>query len=97
VELTGSMSLVGPQPHALATTTSFTKMVRNYVVRQHVKPGLTGWVQGHGCLDPTSTVEDVHRRVEFDLRYIDNWVFRLGCSIILRTVIEVSQCIFDSM
>jgi Undecaprenyl-phosphate glucose phosphotransferase len=87
--LTGSMSLVGPRPHALAHDNEFDKMVRNYAVRHHVKPGLTGWAQVHGCRGPTPTAADVRRRVEFDLWYIDNWNFRLDCLIILRTAIEV--------
>jgi putative colanic acid biosynthesis UDP-glucose lipid carrier transferase len=87
--LTGNMSLVGPRPHALVHDTEFDKLVRNYAVRHHVKPGLTGWAQVHGCRGPTPTPADVLRRVEFDLWYIDNWNFRLDCVIILRTVIEV--------
>jgi Undecaprenyl-phosphate glucose phosphotransferase len=87
--LSGTMSLVGPRPHALAHDNEFDKMVRHYAVRHHVKPGLTGWAQVHGCRGPTPTTADIKRRVEFDLWYIDNWNFRLDCLIILRTVIEV--------
>jgi putative colanic acid biosynthesis UDP-glucose lipid carrier transferase len=87
--LTGSMSLVGPRPHALAHDNEFDKVVRNYAVRHHVKPGLTGWAQVHGCRGPTPTPKDIQRRVEFDLWYIDNWNFRLDCLIILQTAIEV--------
>jgi putative colanic acid biosynthesis UDP-glucose lipid carrier transferase len=87
--LTGNMSLVGPRPHAVAHDTEFDKMVRNYAVRHHVKPGLTGWAQAHGCRGPTPTPAHVRRRVEFDLWYIDNWNFRLDCWIMLRTVLEV--------
>jgi putative colanic acid biosynthesis UDP-glucose lipid carrier transferase len=87
--LTGSMSLVGPRPHALAHDNEFDKIVRHYAVRNHVKPGLTGWAQVHGCRGPTPTVADVKRRVDFDLWYIDNWSFQLDCLIVLRTVFEV--------
>jgi Undecaprenyl-phosphate glucose phosphotransferase len=87
--LTGSMSLVGPRPHALAHDNEFDKAVRHYAVRHHVKPGLTGWAQVNGCRGPTPTVADIQRRVEFDLWYIDNWNFRLDCLIIARTAIEV--------
>ena len=65
------------------------RWVRHYAVRHHVKPGLTGWAQVHGCRGPTLTTADVKRRVEFDLWYIDNWNFRLDCRIILRTFVEV--------
>jgi Undecaprenyl-phosphate glucose phosphotransferase len=87
--LAGSMSLAGPRPHALAHDNEFYKMVRHYAVRHHVKPGLTGWAQVHGCRGPTPTAADVRRRVEFDLWYIENWSFRLDCWIMLRTVLEV--------
>jgi putative colanic acid biosynthesis UDP-glucose lipid carrier transferase len=87
--LTGSMSLVGPRPHALAHDNEFDKIVSNYAVRNHVKPGLTGWAQVHGCRGATPTIADVKRRVDLDLWYIDNWSFQLDCLIILRTVFEV--------
>ena len=87
--LSGSMSLVGPRPHALAHDNEFDKTVRHYAVRHHVKPGLTGWAQVNGCRGPTPTVADIQRRVDFDLWYIDNWNFRLDCLIIVRTMIEV--------
>ena len=87
--LVGSMSLVGPRPHALAHDNEFDKMVRHYAVRHHVKPGLTGWAQVHGCRGPTPTPADVQKRVEFDLWYIDNWSFYLDCLIMVRTAIEV--------
>jgi putative colanic acid biosynthesis UDP-glucose lipid carrier transferase len=87
--LTGSMSLVGPRPHAISHDNEFDKMVRHYAVRHHVKPGLTGWAQVHGCRGPTPTPADVQRRVQFDLWYIDNWSLRIDCLIILRTAMEV--------
>jgi putative colanic acid biosynthesis UDP-glucose lipid carrier transferase len=87
--LSGSMSLVGPRPHALAHDTEFDKVVRNYAFRHHVKPGLTGWAQANGYRGPTPTVADVERRVELDLWYIDNWSLTLDLAIILRTVFEI--------
>lgn len=87
--LNGSMSLVGPRPHALAHDNEFDKIVSHYAVRNHVKPGLTGWAQIHGCRGPTPTIADVKRRVDLDLWYIDNWSFQLDCLIILRTIFEV--------
>jgi putative colanic acid biosynthesis UDP-glucose lipid carrier transferase len=90
--LEGSMSLVGPRPHALAHDTQFDKVVRNYAFRQRVKPGLTGWAQVHGCRGPTPTPRDIERRVEHDLWYIDNWSFGLDLAILLQTIIEVMRC-----
>jgi exopolysaccharide biosynthesis polyprenyl glycosylphosphotransferase len=87
--LAGSMSLIGPRPHALIHDTEFDKVVSNYAFRHRVKPGITGWAQVHGCRGPTPTPRDIERRVEYDLWYVDNWSFGLDCSILVRTVVEV--------
>lgn len=89
--LEGSMSLVGPRPHALAHDTQFDKVVRNYAFRHRVKPGLTGWAQVNGCRGPTPTPRDIERRVEHDLWYIDNWSFGLDLAIMLQTIVEVMR------
>lgn len=89
--LEGSMSLVGPRPHALAHDTHFDKVVRNYAFRHRVKPGLTGWAQVNGYRGPTPTPKDIERRVEHDLWYIDNWSLGLDLTILLQTVVEVMR------
>jgi putative colanic acid biosynthesis UDP-glucose lipid carrier transferase len=89
--LTGTMSLVGPRPHAVAHDTQFDKVVRNYAFRHNVKPGLTGWAQVHGQRGPTPAVADIQRRVQFDLWYIDNWSLRLDFMIIIRTFGELMR------
>ena len=90
--LEGSMSLVGPRPHAVAHDTQFDKIVRNYASRHRVKPGLTGWAQVNGCRGATPTPTDIERRVERDLWYIDNWSFKLDVAILLQTITEVLRC-----
>ena len=87
--LDGSMSLVGPRPHAISQDGQFDKVVRNYAFRRRVKPGLTGWAQIHGCRGPTPTAASIERRVEYDLWYIDNWSARLDLAILVQTPIEV--------
>lgn len=87
--LDGSMSLVGPRPHAVAHDNQFDKIVRNYAFRRRVKPGLTGWAQVNGCRGPTPTAESIEQRVEYDLWYIDNWSLRLDLAILLQTPIEI--------
>jgi putative colanic acid biosynthesis UDP-glucose lipid carrier transferase len=87
--LEGSMSLVGPRPHAVAHDNQFDKIVRNYAFRRRVKPGLTGWAQVNGCRGPTPTAASIERRVEYDLWYIDNWSLRLDFKILLQTPIEI--------
>ena len=89
--LTGTMSLVGPRPHAVAHDTQFDKVVRNYAFRHNVKPGLTGWAQVHGQRGPTPAVADIQRRVQFDLWYIDNWSLQLDFMIIVRTFGELMR------
>ena len=87
--LEGSMSLVGPRPHALAHDGQFDKLVRNYAFRRRVRPGLTGWAQIHGCRGATPTTSMIEARVQYDLWYIDNWSIRLDLAILLRTPMEV--------
>jgi putative colanic acid biosysnthesis UDP-glucose lipid carrier transferase len=87
--LDGSMSLVGPRPHALAHDSQFDKIVRNYAFRHRVKPGLTGWAQVNGCRGPTPTTASIERRVGYDLWYIDNWSLTLDFAILLQTPIAI--------
>jgi Undecaprenyl-phosphate glucose phosphotransferase len=87
--LDGSMSLVGPRPHAAAHDNEFDEIVQNYAFRRRVKPGLTGWAQVHGYRGPTPTAESVEKRVDFDLWYIDNWSLSLDLAILLWTPIEL--------
>jgi len=87
--LEGSMSLVGPRPHAVAHDNEFDRIVRNYAFRRRVRPGLTGWAQVNGCRGPTPTAASIERRVEYDLWYIDNWSLRLDLMILLQTPIEI--------
>lgn len=89
--LNGTMSLVGPRPHAMAHDNHFDKVVSNYAFRQHVKPGLTGWAQVNGLRGPTPREEDIRDRVDHDLWYIDNWSIRLDLLIVIRTFFELMR------
>ena len=89
--VSGSMSLVGPRPHAMAHENHFDKVVSNYAFRRHVKPGLTGWAQVHGYRGPTPDLSLIRKRVEHDLWYIDNWSLHLDFAIMLRTIVEVMR------
>ncbi len=87
--LAGSMSMVGPRPHATATKAAdilFEEAVANYVARHKVKPGITGLAQVHGYRGETDTVEKLQKRVEYDLAYIENWSLGLDIFILLRTL-----------
>jgi putative colanic acid biosynthesis UDP-glucose lipid carrier transferase len=87
--LGGSMSLVGPRPHALAHDNEYNKLVANYALRHHVKPGLTGWAQIHGFRGRTLTPHDMENRVKLDLWYIDNWSFLIDLKILALTPVAL--------
>ncbi len=87
--LEGSMSLVGPRPHAVAHDTEYNRLVANYALRHHVKPGLTGWAQVHGFRGRTATTQDMERRVKLDLWYIDNWSFLIDLKVLALTPVAL--------
>jgi Undecaprenyl-phosphate glucose phosphotransferase len=88
--LRGDMSIVGPRPHALrakAAGVLYPEAVRNYSARHRVKPGITGWAQVNGWRGETETLEQISKRVEYDLYYIEHWSIAFDVKIILRTVL----------
>ncbi len=84
--LQGRMSIVGPRPHAVAHNEMYRQLIKAYMVRHKVKPGITGWAQVHGLRGETETVEKMQARVEYDLEYLRNWSLGLDLQIIARTV-----------
>lgn len=84
--LWGSMSVVGPRPHMLKHTDDYSKLIDRYMVRQFLTPGITGWAQVNGFRGETKTVEQMQRRVEHDLWYMENWSVWLDVKIILITM-----------
>jgi putative colanic acid biosynthesis UDP-glucose lipid carrier transferase len=86
--IAGSMSIVGPRPHACAHNEQYRKLIPKYMLRHLVKPGITGWAQIHGWRGETDTLDKMEKRVEFDLHYIDNWSVWLDLKIILLTFIK---------
>jgi exopolysaccharide biosynthesis polyprenyl glycosylphosphotransferase len=87
--LRGEMSLVGPRPHAVAHDELYAKLIENYELRQHVKPGVTGWAQVNGLRGETPTIDLMFRRIEFDLWYAANSSVSLDLQILVRTVFTV--------
>jgi Undecaprenyl-phosphate glucose phosphotransferase len=85
----GEMSLVGPRPHALAHNDTYSKLIAEYAFRHHVKPGMTGWAQINGYRGETSHIEQMQKRVEHDVWYIDNWSFGLDVLILARTSVSL--------
>jgi Undecaprenyl-phosphate glucose phosphotransferase len=85
----GEMSLVGPRPHAIVHDDKYSKLIASYAYRQHVKPGITGLAQVNGQRGATPAVEDMEKRVEYDLAYIASWSFMLDLRIIVQTLGEI--------
>jgi Undecaprenyl-phosphate glucose phosphotransferase len=85
--LIGSMSLVGPRPHAVAHNNEYQKLIANYAFRHHVKPGITGWAQVNGYRGQSQTIDVMAHRVEYDLWYINHWSLWLDLRILLKTVV----------
>lgn len=86
--LEGSMSIVGPRPHAVAHNELYRSRIDGYMLRHLVKPGITGWAQVNGWRGETDTQEKMEKRVEFDLEYVKNWSLLLDIRIILTTLIR---------
>lgn len=87
--LLGEMSVVGPRPHATAAKAAgmlYQEAVPNYDCRHRMKPGITGLAQVSGWRGETETLDQIRKRVEHDIRYIENWSLFLDAQIILRTV-----------
>jgi putative colanic acid biosynthesis UDP-glucose lipid carrier transferase len=83
----GSMSLVGPRPHASAHNEEFRGRIRGYMLRHKVKPGITGLAQVSGCRGETDTIEKMEKRIEWDHRYIRDWSLWLDIKILAKTLL----------
>jgi len=87
--LQGRMSLVGPRPHAVAHNEEYRKLIKGYMVRHKVLPGITGLAQVNGCRGETTELKDMEARVNFDLDYLRHWSPMLDIKIILLTVVKI--------
>ncbi len=85
--MAGSMSLVGPRPHAAEHNEVYRRMIQGYMLRHSVKPGITGWAQIHGLRGETDTPEKMLQRVRYDRYYIANWSLMLDLKILARTAL----------
>lgn len=86
--LRGEMSLIGPRPHPVAAKAAnrpYEEVVAEYAARHRVKPGITGWAQVNGWRGETDSVEQIQKRVEHDLFYIERWSLTLDIKILFRT------------
>jgi len=85
--LQGRMSLVGPRPHAVAHNEEYRKLIKGYMIRHKVPPGMTGLAQVNGCRGETARVEDMQARVNYDLEYLRRWTPLLDLKILLLTAL----------
>ncbi|WGF86308.1 undecaprenyl-phosphate glucose phosphotransferase [Marinivivus vitaminiproducens] len=85
--LNGTMSIVGPRPHAVAHNEQYAMLIDEYLARHRVKPGITGWAQINGLRGETDTLDKMERRVQYDLYYIENWSLLFDLRIIMRTLL----------
>ena len=87
--LQGRMSIVGPRPHAISHNELYRNLIKGYMVRHKVKPGITGWAQVNGFRGETESVESMKARIDFDLDYLKKWSLALDLKIILKSVLLV--------
>ncbi|SFG92364.1 undecaprenyl-phosphate glucose phosphotransferase [Neptunomonas qingdaonensis] len=83
--LNGTMSLVGPRPHAVSHNDYYSDKINAYLARHRIKPGITGLAQIKGYRGETETLEKMQKRVELDLAYINNWSLSLDIKILIKT------------
>ena len=85
----GEMSLVGPRPHMLKHTSEYAKIVDHYMIRQMLKPGITGWAQVNGLRGEISNPIQIQQRVASDLWYLEHWSIWLDIKIMFLTIYKV--------
>ncbi len=86
---TGEMSVVGPRPHMIKHTNDYSKSVDQYMVRQFLKPGITGWAQINGFRGEITSADQIENRVNKDLWYLENWTLWLDIQIMFLTVYQL--------
>jgi len=86
--LQGTMSVVGPRPHAIAHNEYYRKKIQGYMLRHKVKPGITGQAQINGCRGETDTLDKMEARIHYDLEYIKQWSLWLDLKIVILTVFK---------
>lgn len=89
--LEGTMSVVGPRPHAVAHNELYRKLINGYMIRHKVRPGITGLAQVNGLRGETETVEKMRERVRFDLEYLSHWSPWLDVKILCKTLWVIAR------
>ena len=87
--LQGRMSVVGPRPHAVAHNEMYRKLIKGYMIRHKVRPGITGWAQVNGLRGEISSLDKMRSRIDHDLDYLRRWSLQLDLWIVLKTIFVV--------
>ena len=87
----GRMSVVGPRPHAVAHNEMYRKLIRGYMIRHKVRPGITGLAQVNGARGETDTIEKMKQRIDYDLAYLRHWSLMLDLKIVLKTIVVMRK------
>lgn len=85
----GTMSIVGPRPHASDHNEEYSQVIRGYFARHRVKPGITGWAQVKGFRGETKTPAEMEARVKYDIYYVENWTLLFDLKVILMTIVVI--------
>jgi putative colanic acid biosynthesis UDP-glucose lipid carrier transferase len=86
--LQGTMSIIGPRPHAVVHNEQYRQLVENYMIRHKVKPGISGLAQVNGYRGEVDTLDKMEKRVHYDIAYIQSWSLWLDIKIIFRTIFK---------
>lgn len=87
--LLGDMSIIGPRPYMISDNEKYEKLIKNYLVRYKIKPGITGLAQVKDQVSPVTMIENMKNRVEKDVHYIYNWSPSMDAKILLRTFFKI--------
>jgi lipopolysaccharide/colanic/teichoic acid biosynthesis glycosyltransferase len=87
--LLGDMSVMGPRPHMLNHTEQYRAIIDKYMVRQFLKPGISGWAQVNGYRGETKDPILMEKRVQHDIWYMENWSVMLDIKILFMTIINM--------
>ena len=89
--LQGRLSLVGPQPHPVDLCEEYRKLVKGYMVRHKVLPGITGLAQVNRRRREAVRIQDLQAHVDFDLNYLRHWSPLLDLKILVKTLLIVAR------
>jgi len=85
----GDMSLIGPRPYMISDNEKYERLIKDYLVRYKIKPGITGLAQVLDHVSPVTKIENMEQRVKMDAYYVYNWSPVLDAKIVVRTFFKM--------